>query len=402
MRRAILAIVEKVAAKPAKANKVGSAHRGLRRRLSARATAVALAFAAFLPIGAKAQNAAETVRHGSAAHERANAMTPENRELFEKAGAVHRAGRYGEALPILKKLAEQGIAPAQYSLGVIYSNAQGVPRDYPQALRWYRLAADQGYALAQVRLGMMYKDGEGVQRDFGTALAWTRKAADQGEMGAVGLMSWFYIEGKGTRQDYAAGMAWLRKAVEAGDDTKFGRSVEEVAGLKAAAEDAIGRMYEQGAGVPRDMNIALEWYRKAAAHGNEDAKAKLAQAQEPSTSGPGTISLVCDDRTGGGRPIKSFIFIDPAKKYARYQEPSNTVEYRDGVYGKALTSGTFLLLGPAPAVHQFVTIGDDIITFGGKGPTDTTAFRVDRRTGLVSVSGAAPIRCIPLPNRRQF
>ena len=37
--------------------------------------------------------------------------------------------------------------------------------------------------------------------------------------------------------------------------------------------DYLGICYEEGSGVPKDEQIAEEWYRRAAALGNEDAKA---------------------------------------------------------------------------------------------------------------------------------
>ena len=54
------------------------------------------------------------------------------------------------------QLAEQGNADAQYNLGVMYDNGQGVRQDYAEAARWYRKAAEQGNAKAQYNLGSMY------------------------------------------------------------------------------------------------------------------------------------------------------------------------------------------------------------------------------------------------------
>ena len=57
--------------------------------------------------------------------------------------------------------ADQGDAGAQYNLGVMYDNGQGVPQNYAEAVKWYRLAADQGDASAQYNLGVMYDNGRG-------------------------------------------------------------------------------------------------------------------------------------------------------------------------------------------------------------------------------------------------
>ena len=58
--------------------------------------------------------------------------------------------------------AEQGLAGAQFNLGLKYDNGEGVIQDDQTAVKWYRLAAEQGLASAQINLGMMYSRGEGV------------------------------------------------------------------------------------------------------------------------------------------------------------------------------------------------------------------------------------------------
>ena len=55
----------------------------------------------------------------------------------------------------LKARAEQGVADAQYNLGVCYYNGEGVTKDYAEAVRWWRKAAEQGHADAKRRLNEM-------------------------------------------------------------------------------------------------------------------------------------------------------------------------------------------------------------------------------------------------------
>ena len=43
-----------------------------------------------------------------------------------------------------RRLAEQGNASAQYNLGVMYSNGEGVPQNNVRAYVWYSVAAAQG------------------------------------------------------------------------------------------------------------------------------------------------------------------------------------------------------------------------------------------------------------------
>jgi len=84
-----------------------------------------------------------------------------------------------EKLDLLKQHAEQGDAEAQFNLGVMYDNGDGVAQNYAEAVRWYRLAAAQGYAVAQNYLGAMYDNGEGVERDHEEAVRWYRLADGQ-------------------------------------------------------------------------------------------------------------------------------------------------------------------------------------------------------------------------------
>ena len=75
---------------------------------------------------------------------------------FQKGLAAHQRGDFATALREWTPLAEQGDAPAQFNLGLMYDNGQGVPQDDKTAVKWYRLAAEQGVAVAQFNLGFMY------------------------------------------------------------------------------------------------------------------------------------------------------------------------------------------------------------------------------------------------------
>ncbi len=79
---------------------------------------------------------------------------------------------YQEALKWYRMAAEQGHAPAQFNLGVMYRHGQGVSQDYQEALKWYRKAAEQGHAAAQNNLGVLYEVGQGVPQDFARAHMW--------------------------------------------------------------------------------------------------------------------------------------------------------------------------------------------------------------------------------------
>jgi TPR repeat protein len=53
----------------------------------------------------------------------------------------------------VRKMAEQGDAEAQFTLGQMYDSGDGVAQNYKQAAAWYRKAAEQGNDSAQNFLG---------------------------------------------------------------------------------------------------------------------------------------------------------------------------------------------------------------------------------------------------------
>src|SRR5207302_1022097 len=118
------------------------------------------------------------------------------------AANAYRHRQYETALGLYRPLADQGNAVAQYTLGLMYANGQGVPQDYGEAAKWFRLAAEQGEATAQFNLGVLYHSGRGVSQNDAEALKWYRRAADQGHASAQGNLGFMYSIGQGVPQDY--------------------------------------------------------------------------------------------------------------------------------------------------------------------------------------------------------
>jgi hypothetical protein len=81
---------------------------------------------------------------------------------FQKGIVAHNKGDYATAFREWTPLAEQGDVRAQYNLGQMYKNGQGVTQNYKTAIRWFKLSAEQGNTSAQFNLGVMYTKGQGV------------------------------------------------------------------------------------------------------------------------------------------------------------------------------------------------------------------------------------------------
>jgi TPR repeat protein len=165
-----------------------------------------------------------------------------------------------EAVKWYRKAAEQGDADAQYNLGYMYSKGEGVPEDDTEAVKWYRKAAEQGDADAQCYLGFMYDDGEGVPEDDTEAVKWYRKATEQGNARAQNNLGFMYHYGDGVQKDLSEASKWYRRAAVQGNPV---------------AQYNLGEMYDNGEGVTKNINNASYWYRKAAEQGDEDARKRL-------------------------------------------------------------------------------------------------------------------------------
>ena len=94
-------------------------------------------------------------------------------------------GDFAKALREWRPLAEQGDARAQYYLGLLYENGDGVPRDYEKAREWYEKSAAQGEANAQFYLGLMSAFGRGGPLDLAQAHMWYSLAAGNGHVCAT-------------------------------------------------------------------------------------------------------------------------------------------------------------------------------------------------------------------------
>ena len=116
---------------------------------------------------------------------------------------------YKTAYKLWLLLAEQGLAKAQYNLGSMYEDGQGVPQDDKEAVKWYRLSAEQGLSEAQYNLGFMYSNGKGVPQDYKEAVKWYRLSAEQGDYTAQYYLGDMYSEGKGVPQDYVLAHMWF-------------------------------------------------------------------------------------------------------------------------------------------------------------------------------------------------
>ena len=77
-------------------------------------------------------------------------------EKGKLADKYYEEGKYEKAIKLYQELAKKDSIKAQYDVGFMYANAQGVEQDYEKAFEWYQKAAEKGHSTAQNNLGRVY------------------------------------------------------------------------------------------------------------------------------------------------------------------------------------------------------------------------------------------------------
>jgi len=127
------------------------------------------------------------------------------------------------------------------------------------------------------------------QRNWERALYWARRAARNGDPRAGPLLG-VIISDADAPQPAAAReiFALLRGAAEAGD---------------VAGQFTLGWAYEQGLGLPPDLQLALHWYTTAAANGHQDGEAAVGRLCAGRPEEPGAIPVPSRSRVFENEPV---------------------------------------------------------------------------------------------------
>jgi len=169
-------------------------------------------------------------------------------EDYKEAEKLYRDGDMVAAMPLYKKAADKGFAPAQASLAEIFFRTE-----FSQmAVAYFRGAAEQENADGEFGLGSMYGAGKGVEKDLTKAREWIAKAAEQGHPAAINAMAEAYmhnglaLDPKDANSEKA--FHWVKLSAENG-------YMPAIAGLSQA--------YQTGTfGAPLDLAQAKVWEAK--------------------------------------------------------------------------------------------------------------------------------------------
>ena len=154
-----------------------------------------------------------------------------------------------QMVDIIRISAENGYAPAQYSLGARYRAGLSVKKDREKAFYWFNQAAERNEVNALAHLGDMYYKGRHVGEDHAMAFDYYKRAADLGYAPAQFMVGKYYENGDVVDYDPNVAMKYYILSHKGG---------------YPVATNHLGMKYEEGRLVERDYEKAYEYYAETA------------------------------------------------------------------------------------------------------------------------------------------
>jgi TPR repeat protein len=200
------------------------------------------------------------------------------------------------ALEVCTKEAETGDANAQANLGNLYINGTLAIDDWKQAMPWLILAASQGHAQAQMQVAQSLQLGRGVTKNDQQAFHWIQLAAKAKHPEAEIALGQCYLNGQGVPKDENLAIQYFSACAKDGNNEAMYqlariflthgphfRPDEAQSLLHIAAENnhalsmfTLGKLYREGAVLPKDDSKALYWYSQANSQNQPEAQYELA------------------------------------------------------------------------------------------------------------------------------
>ncbi len=167
-------------------------------------------------------------------------------------------GRFGVAenrvrsASYYEECARRGNARAQYVMSSNYYYGEGVQVDYELAKMYANLALEQRYIYAWRRWGKFFRDGKAVEQDYARARECYEKGAQVGDYNCYNKIGDMLYHGWGCEADPAEAVRYFEKGEQAPEFSQR-YSLQR-------AKSALGRAYEFGRGVERDLAVAAQKY----------------------------------------------------------------------------------------------------------------------------------------------
>lgn len=207
-------------------------------------------------------------------------------------------GEYERAIAEFTPDAENGDTYALVKLGFMAENGWGTSKDYQKAHGFYKRAADLDSAEGYISLAKLYAYAKGVNKNEQTAKNYLLKAVSFGENHAYYILGNFYNDLFAFGEQADEALKWYLMAAE-NNAAAYSRNghytmgsghwfrlntPEGVMVTRNAADNGniyaqfnTGLRYHYGEGVPKDYDIAEEYFLKAANAGHIESQRFVGQ-----------------------------------------------------------------------------------------------------------------------------
>jgi len=152
--------------------------------------------------------------------------------------------------------AQEGVAEAQVTLGMLYANGYKVEQDFSKARSWWDKAAAQGNSDALYYTGLTYAKGSGVEKNMLRAKEWWEKAAEKNNIQALFNLAMLYVYGTDVKGSYVEAGRYFEQAARRGH---------------TQSQFNLGVLFERGMGRMKSVETGYAWVRIAADAGNPTA-----------------------------------------------------------------------------------------------------------------------------------
>ena len=275
---------------------------------AAPAESAALARAGEIPLSMLQQALKDLGYYQSAVDGKLGPGTRRAMSAFQKAQGVEETGELSnrQRVALIQRAAEAGFPKSQNSLGQLFAEGIGLPKDLQQARRWFQAALVQGDPYAAYNLGVLYREGLGVTVSPDRARRYFQAALAGGHPQAAAALKALPAAPPDPQvlaraqelpmqliQRALKDLGWLKGAADGifGPATRRAiRAYQKSQGfsptgtltneqivvlIQQAAEaghgdsqNTLGMMVGAGIGVPKDPREAAYWFALAARHGN--------------------------------------------------------------------------------------------------------------------------------------
>jgi len=130
---------------------------------------------------------------------------------------------FNRCVELYEQSAKQGYVDAQSGLAMMYElgSEDGPPMTIPVdpqlSFRWYLAAAKQEDTNAMISIGVAYSEGDGVEQNDESSFEWFLKAAEKGEQESQCVVGFMFEKGTGVEVDLDQAMHWYQKSAAQGN-----------------------------------------------------------------------------------------------------------------------------------------------------------------------------------------